>query len=96
MYHDPLQLIPTVVCYENWTVIDGFHIKLSDERKIFLKERAHQLKAHAGELLSRFFLFKKLVQLVVQTLQCHINKGRKSGKDFNANLFHGTLTSVSG
>ena len=83
---NPMQLIPNVVCYENWTVIDGYHIELSDERRIFLKERGHQLKAQAGGAI---------VQLVVQTLQNHIYMGRKSGKYSNANLFHGTLTAVS-
>ena len=58
-----------MVCYENWTVIDGYHIEGSGRGAI--------------------------VQLVVQTLQNHINMGRKSRKDFNANLFHGTLTAVS-
>nr|POF15833.1 hypothetical protein CFP56_35269 [Quercus suber] len=68
-YHDPLQLIHTVVCYENWTVIDGYHIEGSGRGAI--------------------------VQLVVQTLQNHINMGRKSGKDFNASLFHCTLTAAA-
>jgi gamma-glutamyltranspeptidase/glutathione hydrolase/leukotriene-C4 hydrolase len=81
-----VQLIPNVVCYENWTVIDGYHIELSDERKVFLKERGHQLKAQSGGAI---------VQLVVQTLQNDINLGRKIGKDYNANIFHGTLTAVS-
>ncbi|XP_023898527.1 glutathione hydrolase 3 [Quercus suber] len=83
VYH---KLIPNVVCYENWTVIDGYHIELSDERKIFLKERGHQLKALSGGAI---------VQLVVQTLQNHVYMGRKIGKYSNANLFHGTLTAVS-
>ncbi|CBI27970.3 hypothetical protein VitviT2T_016430 [Vitis vinifera] len=83
VYH---RLIPNVVFYENWTVIDGDHIELSEERKLFLAERGHRLEAKAGGAIS---------QLVVQTLEKPIDMGRKNGKDFNAETFHGTLTAVS-
>ncbi|XP_031263088.1 glutathione hydrolase 3 [Pistacia vera] len=84
VYH---KLIPNMVLYENWTVIDGDHIELTDERKLFLEERGHQLEAKAGGAI---------VQFVVQNLQNPIKIGRKIGKDINnALIFHGTLTAVS-
>lgn len=85
---NPVQLIPNVVLYENWTVIDGDHIELPDERKLFLEKRGHQLQARSGGAI---------VQLVVQTFQKDqnpINMGRKHGKDSNADIFHGKLTAV--
>lgn len=83
-----MQLVPNVVLYENWTVIDGDHIELPDERKSYLKERGHQLNAVAEGAI---------VQLAVQTLQNPVNNvgGRKHGGDYNANIFRGTLTAVS-
>ncbi|VFQ68094.1 unnamed protein product [Cuscuta campestris] len=51
VYH---QLIPNVVLYENWTVIDGDHIELSDEKKHFLEERGHQLQAQNGGASCQF------------------------------------------
>ncbi|XP_022730339.1 glutathione hydrolase 3-like [Durio zibethinus] len=81
IYH---RLIPNIVLYENWTVIDGEHIELAEETKIFLTEKGHQLKAKSGGAI---------VQFVVQTLQNPIKMGRKYGKD--ADIFHGTLTAVS-
>ncbi|GAV62167.1 G_glu_transpept domain-containing protein [Cephalotus follicularis] len=84
VYH---KLIPNVVRYENWTVIDGDHIELAEERKIFLEERGHQLEAKAGGAI---------VQLVVQTLQNSDQMSRKIIKDsINRKIFHGTLTAVS-
>lgn len=79
-----MQLIPNVVFYENWTVIDGDHIELEDERKTSLKERGHQLQARAGGAI---------VQFAVQTLQNPFKMGRKHGKYYN-DIFHGTLTAV--
>ena len=81
-----MQLIPNIVCYENMTVIDGDHIELSDERKLFLQQRGHQLQAQAGGAIT---------QLIVQTLQNPANIGRKSGKNSNEQIFHGRLTAVS-
>ncbi|XP_022749885.1 glutathione hydrolase 3-like [Durio zibethinus] len=81
IYH---RLIPNVVSYENLTVIDGDHIELAEETKIFLKEKGHQLVAKSGGAV---------VQFVVQTLQNPIKMGRKNGND--SNIYHGTLTAVS-
>ncbi|CAK7337372.1 unnamed protein product [Dovyalis caffra] len=84
VYH---KLIPNTVLYENWTVIDGEHIELAEERKAFLVERGHQLKAQAGGAV---------VQFVVQTLQNPIDMDRQTARDsVNARTFHGTLTAVS-
>ncbi|ESR64598.1 hypothetical protein CICLE_v10007750mg [Citrus x clementina] len=84
VYH---KLIPNVVSYENWTVIDGDHIEISEESKLFLEKRGHQLKAKAGGAI---------VQFVVQTLQNPINRIRKIGKGIdNAQALHGILTAVS-
>lgn len=82
VYH---KLIPNVVLYENWTVIDGDHIELSRERKVFLKERGHELEARAGGAIC---------QLVVQTIENPIDFGRKLGKIFNSQI-NGKLTAVS-
>ncbi|KAL6274558.1 hypothetical protein ACE6H2_025250 [Prunus campanulata] len=76
-----------LVSYENLTVIDGDHIELSDEKKLFLQERGHQLEeAKAGGAIT---------QLIVQTLRKPVNMGRKSGQNSNKQTFHGTLTAVS-
>lgn len=84
VYH---KLIPNVVNYENWTVIDGDHIEISEESKLFLEKRGHQLKAEAGGAI---------VQFVVQTLQNPFNRVRKFGKGIdNAQVLHGILTAVS-
>ncbi|XP_058108049.1 glutathione hydrolase 3 isoform X2 [Magnolia sinica] len=83
VYH---KLIPNVVLYENWTVIDGEHIELSEDNKIFLEERGHHLKAQATGAIS---------QLVVHNLQNQLlNMGRKH-TGFNSGVFHGLLTAVS-
>lgn len=81
-----MQLIPNVVSYENLTVIDGDHIELSDEKKLFLQERGHQLEAKAGGAIT---------QLIVQTLRKPVNMGQKSAQNSNKQTFHGTLTAVS-
>lgn len=83
VYH---RLIPNIVSYENWTVIDGDHIELSDERKLFLQARGHELQAKAGGAIT---------QLIVQRLGKPVKMGRKSGKNSNEKVFHGTLTAVS-
>ncbi|XP_043711893.1 glutathione hydrolase 3-like isoform X2 [Telopea speciosissima] len=85
VYHE---LVPNKVLYENWTVIDGDHIELSDDRKVFLKERGHELKAQAKGAIC---------QLVVQTLASPlIDTTRKIGGQPNSGqVFHGMLTAVS-
>ncbi|KAK2968225.1 hypothetical protein RJ640_027357, partial [Escallonia rubra] len=79
-------LIPNVVMYENWTVIDGEHFELSDERRHFLEERGHQLQAEAGGAIC---------QLVVHTLDNMIDMGRKNGKALKNPVYRGVLTAVS-
>ncbi|PSS15547.1 Gamma-glutamyltranspeptidase [Actinidia chinensis var. chinensis] len=84
VYH---KLIPNVVLYENWTVIDGDHIELPAKRRHFLEERGHQLQAKGGG---------GICQLVVQTLSnAGVDMGRKHGKNSPDQIFHGTLTAVS-
>lgn len=82
VYH---KLIPNVVLYEDWTLIDGEHIELPGERKHFLEQRGHQLQANSGGAIC---------QLVVQTLDENpIKLGRKG--NFRNQMFYGTLTAVS-
>ncbi|XP_022893272.1 glutathione hydrolase 3-like isoform X2 [Olea europaea var. sylvestris] len=80
VYH---KLIPNVVSYENWTVIDGEHIELSEENKQFLTERGHHLQGKAGGAIC---------QLIVQNLTNSMDLGRKVIKN---EIFHGVLTAVS-
>ncbi|KAI3714684.1 hypothetical protein L6452_21643 [Arctium lappa] len=82
VYH---KLIPNVVYYENWTVIDGDHIELSDDRKEFLKERGHELEAKAGGAICQF---------IVQTLKKKPNENRKL-RDCQSRVLKGMLTAVS-
>ncbi|KAJ0864793.1 putative aminoacyltransferase, Glutathione gamma-glutamate hydrolase [Helianthus annuus] len=81
VYH---KLIPNVVYYENWTVIDGDHIELSDDRIQFLVERGHQLEPKAGGAIC---------QLIVQTLK-KPNENRKLSYD-HRQVLRGMLTAVS-
>ncbi|OVA12499.1 Gamma-glutamyltranspeptidase [Macleaya cordata] len=88
VYH---KLIPNVVLYENWTIIDGDHIELSQEKKRFLSERGHELQGQPTGAIC---------QLVVQTLETPIKKmmmGRKiiNGDHHEQLVFHGMLTAVS-
>ncbi|XP_043705198.1 glutathione hydrolase 3-like [Telopea speciosissima] len=82
------ELVPNKVLYENLTMIDGDHIELSNERKVFLKERGHELEAQAGGAIC---------QLVVQNLaNPFIVTSRKIGEQPNSGqVFHGILTAVS-
>ncbi|KAE8735412.1 Gamma-glutamyltranspeptidase 3 [Hibiscus syriacus] len=57
IYH---KLIPNVISYENSTCINGDHIKLAEETKMFLGDKGHQLQPMPGGAV---------VQFVVQTLQ---------------------------
>lgn len=83
VYH---QLIPNVVTYENWTVLDGDHIELSDEKKQFLQNRGHKLQPKAGGAIC---------QLIVQNLQTPMLSARKFGRMSNDTVFYGILTAVS-
>lgn len=80
------ELIPNLVKYENWTLIDGDHIELPEERKEFLEDRGHEMEACGGVAMSQF---------VVQTLQVPpLSKmDRKIGKVSPS--CHGILTAVS-
>lgn len=78
-----MQLIPNVVSYENWTVVDGEHIELSENRKEFLRGRGHQLQAKAGGAIC---------QLVVQSVGDKIDLGRKLRED---DVLRGVLTAIS-
>ncbi|KAD4180351.1 hypothetical protein R6Q59_009708 [Mikania micrantha] len=81
VYH---KLVPNVVYYENWTVIDGDHIELSDNRKEFLEERGHVLEPKSGGAVS---------QLIVQTLKRPIDNRRLSYDQ--KQVLKGLLTAVS-
>lgn len=81
-----------MVLYENFTCIDGNRIEFSEERKLFLEQRGHDLEAKSGGAI---------VQLVVQDLRDstdgnHISFGRRIGKySKNVGVLQGTLTAVS-
>eukprot|EP01018_Ginkgo_biloba_P038112 Gb_20998 [translate_table: standard] len=77
VYH---KLIPNIVLYENWTVVSGEHIELSDEAKVGLTERGHRLKAQSTGAIC---------QLVVQNLQDPVKIASDS------QIFYGMLTAVS-
>ncbi|MCL7047874.1 hypothetical protein MKW94_021856 [Papaver nudicaule] len=87
-------VIPNVVLYENWTVIDGEHIEVSEEKRSFLKERGHMLVGRPTGAIC---------QLVVQNLGSPIEKEKKAtgmerihvNEDENQEVFHGMLTAVS-
>ncbi|KAJ4835600.1 Gamma-glutamyltranspeptidase 3 [Turnera subulata] len=84
VYHE---LIPDVVSYENLTVINGEHIEVSRETRLFLKARGHQLKSKAEGAM---------IQFVVQSLQSRSDMGHKDSGDYSSNqIFRGTLTAVS-
>ncbi|KAI4376564.1 hypothetical protein MLD38_014311 [Melastoma candidum] len=85
IYHG---LIPNVVHYENLTCIDGDHIELTDDSKLYLKQRGHKLEARAGGAI---------VQLIAQRFDGTnpINLGRKGGRVSSNQAFKGILTAVS-
>ncbi|RZC50078.1 hypothetical protein C5167_018515 [Papaver somniferum] len=85
VYH---QVVPNVVSYENWTVIDGEHIELSNKNKRFLTERNHTLQPQSSGAIC---------QLVMQDLEKPIQK-KKGGRKYRngrEEVFHGMLTAVS-
>ncbi|KAI3844349.1 hypothetical protein MKW92_026368 [Papaver armeniacum] len=85
VYH---QVVPNVVLYENWTVINGEHIELSNKNKRFLTERNHTLKSQSSGAIC---------QLVMQDLENPIQKKKGERKYGNGReeVFHGMLTAVS-
>ncbi|KAJ6851774.1 putative gamma-glutamyltranspeptidase 3 [Iris pallida] len=89
IYH---KLIPNVVCYENWTAMDGEHIELATEARAFLEQRNHQLKSTSG--------VSAVVQFVVHNLQEPVsNKGGRGWgwmrPAMGDGVFRGMLTAVS-
>ncbi|XP_014517986.1 glutathione hydrolase 3 isoform X2 [Vigna radiata var. radiata] len=83
IYH---MLIPNVVRYENLTALNGDHIELSKEKRIFLEERGHIL-SECGALA--------VTQFVVQNPKTATDMNRKIGKNINLQSKHGTLIAVS-
>ncbi|CAN7119575.1 unnamed protein product [Brassica rapa subsp. narinosa] len=91
VYH---KLIPNVVQYENFTAINGDHIGVTKNSKMFLEERGHELEEVSGGAI---------VQFIVQSFEEEEDKekiielGRKLGKDSTKRLkpFKGLLTAVS-
>ncbi|KAL1210662.1 Glutathione hydrolase 3 [Cardamine amara subsp. amara] len=86
VYH---RLIPNVVHYENFTAINGDYIGVTEDTKIFLAERGHELKAVSSGAI---------VQLIVQSFkeeeeEMILEFGRKIGK--KSKPLKGLLTAVS-
>lgn len=84
-----MQLIPNVVQYENFTAINGDYIGVTEDSKMFLAERGHELEALSGGAI---------VQLIVQSFQEEeeemiLEFGRKIGK--KSKPLKGLLTAVS-
>uniref|UniRef100_A0A1J3FTH9 Glutathione hydrolase n=1 Tax=Noccaea caerulescens TaxID=107243 RepID=A0A1J3FTH9_NOCCA len=89
VYH---MLEPNVVRYENFTVINGEHIGVTEQSKKFLEQRGHELKEISGGAI---------VQLIVQSFKEEeemmiLETGRKFGKDSiqKSKPFKGLLTAV--
>ncbi|KAK9697563.1 hypothetical protein RND81_08G045400 [Saponaria officinalis] len=80
------KLLTDDVNYENVTVIDGEHIELLKERRVFLEERGHHLKAVGVQAISQF---------IVQKFENSIHPSRKIGRKSVCNVNYGTLTAVS-
>ena len=76
MYHS---LVPSVVRYEDETVVDGEVIELKAEAREFLRRRGHVLKGT---------VWSAVCQMIVQDLQAPVSSGSE-------NVFHGMLTAVS-
>ncbi|KAL9224096.1 hypothetical protein vseg_000165 [Gypsophila vaccaria] len=80
------KLLVDDVNYENMTVIDGEHIELSKERRVFLEKRGHHLKAVGIQAISQF---------IIQKVDNSIDVSRKIGRKSVGNVNYGTLTAVS-
>ncbi|KFK29480.1 hypothetical protein AALP_AA7G139500 [Arabis alpina] len=91
VYH---MLMPNVVRYENFTAINGDHIGFTEDSKMFLEQRGHEVKEISGGAI---------VQLIVQNFkeekdeEMIIEIARKIGKVYTkkAKQFKGLLTAVS-
>ncbi|KAJ4913390.1 Gamma-glutamyltranspeptidase 3 [Raphanus sativus] len=92
VYH---KLVPNVVRYENFTAINGDHIGVSRDSKMFLEEKGHELEEMSSG--------GAIVQLIVQSFkeekeEMVIDFGRRLGKDNTIKKpkpFKGLLTAVS-
>lgn len=89
-----LQLVPNVVRYENFTAINGDHIGVSRDSKMFLEEKGHELEEMSSG--------GAIVQLIVQSFkeekeEMVIDFGRRLGKEIikKTKTFKGLLTAVS-
>ncbi|XP_058744357.1 glutathione hydrolase 3-like [Vicia villosa] len=80
------KLLPDTVLFENLTAYDGDHIELSEESRLFLKKRGHELEACEVEAVT---------QLIVHTPKTPISIHRKLGQNANSHAKYGTLTAVS-
>jgi len=65
---------------------DGDHIELSEESRLFLKERGHKLCVCEGQAIT---------QLIVHTPKTPLNVNRKIGENTDSHIKRGTLTAVS-
>ncbi|MCL7030281.1 hypothetical protein MKW94_020924 [Papaver nudicaule] len=84
VYH---RLVPNKVRYENWTIVTGEHIELSDTNKNSLTVRNHVLQPQDTGAIC---------QLVLQNIEKPIKKKRgEFGHGYNGSVFHGLLTAVS-
>ncbi|XP_058744356.1 glutathione hydrolase 3-like [Vicia villosa] len=80
------KLLPVTVSFENMTAYNGDHIELSEESRLFLEDRGHQLEPCQ---------IKSITQLIVHTPEAPINIHRKLGEGANSHVKYGTLTAVS-
>ncbi|XP_019457122.1 PREDICTED: gamma-glutamyltranspeptidase 3-like [Lupinus angustifolius] len=83
IYH---KLIPNAVTYEKLNTYDGHHIELSEESRLFLEERGHQMD-RANAL--------GVTQFVVQTIKTPTNINGKIGEDTKSHTKHGILIAIS-
>ena len=82
-----MQLIPNVVRYEHLIAPAGDHIEVSEEKRLFLKRRGHQLKESSALAIT---------QLIVQSLKSGTNmNGEMNEDDGKLQILRGSLTGVS-
>ncbi|XP_062090949.1 glutathione hydrolase 3-like [Humulus lupulus] len=81
-------LIPNKVTSENWTVICGNRIEVSERTKLFLEERGHLVEPRPVDAVTQLVVVKKLKNPTYII-------GRENGKFPNAQPVHDTLIAVS-